>query len=64
MNAAMLCMQGDLLCWVLGGALHHDTTFMAAAKLYRANRDRVITMGMSLHERAMALHRWGLEVQG
>ncbi|GFH28494.1 uncharacterized protein HaLaN_26995 [Haematococcus lacustris] len=28
---------------------------MAAVMTYRANRDRVIMMGMSLHEHAMAL---------
>lgn len=47
--------EGDLLTWLLRGPAHHDATFMAASALYRANRDRVITMGMELHERAMAV---------
>jgi hypothetical protein len=58
--ALLVCLQGDRLVWLLSGALVHDITFMCAASQYRANRDRVITMGMSLHERAMALHRWGV----
>jgi hypothetical protein len=50
-------LQGDLLVEVLGAAVKHDLSYMASSFQYRRNRDRVITMGMSLHTHAMALHR-------
>lgn len=49
--------QGDLLMWCLRGPLRHDTTYMAANMRYRGNRDRVITMGLELHDKALALHK-------
>ena len=42
---------------LLHSALHHDRTFMSANMVYRRNRDRVITMGMELHDKAWALHQ-------
>ena len=37
-------------------ALHHDRTYMGANMVYRHNRDRVITMGFELHDKARAVH--------
>lgn len=48
--------QGDMLVSLLSSALSHDTTFLHANMTYCNNRDRVITMGLELHEKARALH--------
>ena len=49
--------QGDHLAWLLSAALRHDCNYMHASMGYRENRDRVITMGLELHEKALAVHR-------
>ena len=40
---------------MLRGALKRDGVYMRANLEYRKNRDRVITMDLSLHEKARAL---------
>lgn len=50
-------LHGDMLVNLLEAAHMHDSTFMSANLTYRRNRDRVITMGMELHEKAYNLHQ-------
>ncbi|GAX78780.1 hypothetical protein CEUSTIGMA_g6217.t1 [Chlamydomonas eustigma] len=49
-------LKGDYLVKVLKAAIVHDHNYMHANMLYRGNRDRVITMGVELQDKAWAVH--------
>jgi len=48
--------QGDLLAWILRGAVKHDSQYSSLVLTHCVNRDRVIATGTSLNHYASALH--------